>query len=129
MIQHLPIFHRALDIYALSFAEHGAPIQNVVKVKNAGSERTREKMDFVVCLKEVFYPFEDRSLQLAEWLELQKLLGANKVIAFATGEFQHPRVAQVLRLVELNQLVLGPKTKSSFTQWSSIVNILYNQVL
>ena len=65
--------------------------------------------DFVVCLKEVFLPFQDQSVQLAEWLELQRLLGASKVMVFVTGDVQHPNVSKVLRFV----LIIGANNKKA----------------
>jgi hypothetical protein len=97
MIYLIVLFCSIIDIYAVTFTEDDSPIRNVVKVKNVPNGAPFEKKDFVVCLKEVYLPFDDKSVQLAEWLELLRLLGASEVVVYATGDFQHPNVTKVLR--------------------------------
>jgi hypothetical protein len=66
----------------------------LVKVKRP--ERPEVKGDFGVCLKDVFTTLTDSSKYFVQWLEMQRLLGATKVMVFVT-EPPHPNVDRVLK--------------------------------
>lgn len=40
---------------------------------------------------------EDAALKLVEWIEIQRALGVNKIVAYITGREQHPNVVRVMR--------------------------------
>ena len=65
-------------------------------IKVQQPKQVKEKKDFVICLKEIFLPYDDKSLQLSEWLEIYRLLGVDKAIIYTTGK-QHPNMSKELR--------------------------------
>lgn len=70
--------------------------RNLINVTSPNIGRSSLK-DFVVCLKPLNFQ-EDISLRLLEWLELQFLLGADKVFVYVYRV--HPRTWKVLKYYE-----------------------------
>ncbi|CAG0921358.1 unnamed protein product [Notodromas monacha] len=98
-------------------------VSNLLKLGNLENSMASKKK-FVVCLKEIFLPFEDNSLILAEWLEFMKIFGADKVVAFSTGDLQHSNVTEVMKyeyavLLDMDELIL-PKDPTVKT-WSELL--------
>ncbi|XP_070075361.1 uncharacterized protein [Drosophila takahashii] len=68
---------------------------------------------FVVCVKAMDFPYEDKSWRLIEWLELMRLLGAHKVVLYDAQ--MHPNMTRVVKdylvtspgFVELRPMSLG----------------------
>lgn len=87
---------------ANSLSEGNAPINNHFNI------RETIKKDFVVCVKAIDYP-NDVSERLVEWIELQLLLGADKVAFYLFHV--HPNVTRVLdHYARRNQVELNPLT-------------------
>ncbi|XP_044260704.1 uncharacterized protein LOC123008768 [Tribolium madens] len=65
------------------------------------------KKNFVVCVKGLFFPFDDKSQRLVEWIELLWLLGAEKIHFY---EFSvHPNIKKLLNYYEnLGKVVVTP---------------------
>ncbi|KAJ3651683.1 hypothetical protein Zmor_017707 [Zophobas morio] len=64
---------------------------NNVKIYNPDY---KEKKNFVVCVKGMSFPYDDHSVRLTEWIELLRILGAEKVNFY---EFNvHPNTQRVL---------------------------------
>ncbi|XP_033169718.1 uncharacterized protein LOC117147067 [Drosophila mauritiana] len=68
---------------------------------------------FVVCVKAMDFPYEDKSWRLIEWLELMRLLGAHKVVLYDAQ--MHSNMTRVIKdylvtspgFVELRRMSLG----------------------
>ncbi|XP_017086730.1 uncharacterized protein LOC108118503 [Drosophila eugracilis] len=84
--------------------------------KNPGkptANTTSTDPKFVVCVKAMDFPYEDKSWRLIEWLELLRLLGANKVVLYDAQ--MHPNMTRVVKdylvtspgFVELRPMSLG----------------------
>ncbi|KAJ3651686.1 hypothetical protein Zmor_017708 [Zophobas morio] len=57
----------------------GDPCDNATNNVKIFSTRVSTKKNFVVCVKGLSFPFEDKSARLAEWIELLNILGAEKI--------------------------------------------------
>lgn len=52
----------------------------LTKQEIEGKMTSNNKLAF--CVKGLFYPFKDHSIQLMEWLEISKQLGVDKVFIY-----------------------------------------------
>ncbi|KAH8306823.1 hypothetical protein KR018_003782, partial [Drosophila ironensis] len=78
-------------------------------------EKQRKDPDprFVICVKAMDFPYEDKSWRLIEWLELMRLLGAHKVVLYDAQ--MHPNMSRVVQdyrrtspdFLELRPMSLG----------------------
>uniref|UniRef100_A0A1I8PEY1 Glycosyltransferase family 92 protein n=1 Tax=Stomoxys calcitrans TaxID=35570 RepID=A0A1I8PEY1_STOCA len=77
---------------------------NMLKViyRKPASNST-EKIPFAVCVKGLDFPYADISNRLAEWLEMQRLLGAHKVYMYNIAI--HPNVKKLLDYYEAEGFV------------------------
>lgn len=81
-------------------------ISNNLRVIN---ERPPVKEKFAVCVKGLDFATQDLSVRLVEWLELLKILGANKVFLYELEI--HPNISKVLdHYVESGLVKLTPIT-------------------
>ncbi|EDV32659.2 uncharacterized protein Dana_GF22030 [Drosophila ananassae] len=77
------------------------------------TEKASKDPRFMVCVKTMDFPYEDKSWRLIEWLELMRLLGASKVVLY-DGQM-HPNMTRVVKdyvtnspgFVELRPMSLG----------------------
>ncbi|XP_037933200.1 uncharacterized protein LOC119668933 [Teleopsis dalmanni] len=67
---------------------------NNLKISYELPEKPKTKSGFAVCVKALMYPFEDLSARIVEWLELLRLLGADKIIMYKYKT--HKNVTKVL---------------------------------
>ncbi|XP_017850064.1 uncharacterized protein LOC108605009 [Drosophila busckii] len=84
------------------------------------------KPRFMVCVKALNYPYSDLSWRLIEWLELLRLLGADKVVFYEAQ--MHANMSKVIEhysqqagYVELRPLSLGrgePHAAPNFHYWA-----------
>lgn len=58
-------------------------------------DRPEEKRDFAVCVKGMDFLHVDLSVRLVEWIELLKLLGADKIFIYELHV--HPNMSKVLK--------------------------------
>ncbi|XP_036338564.1 uncharacterized protein LOC118748296 [Rhagoletis pomonella] len=84
---------------------------NMLRVLYEHPAANETQHGFAVCVKGLDYLYDDMGPRLVEWLELQRLLGARKVITYKL--VLHPNLARVLQhyvaegFVELLPLSLG----------------------
>ncbi|XP_075156581.1 uncharacterized protein LOC142229893 [Haematobia irritans] len=76
---------------------------NILKVIYEKPPEGEEKLPFAVCVKGLDFPYADISNRLAEWLELQRLLGAEKVYMYDIAV--HPNVKKLLTYYETEGFV------------------------
>jgi len=68
-----------------------------------------KKTDFAVCVKGLDLLHEDLSVRLVEWIELVRILGANKIFFYEF--YVHPNISKVLRYYEeLGMVSVTPLT-------------------
>ncbi|XP_012154624.1 uncharacterized protein LOC101456259 [Ceratitis capitata] len=88
-----------------------ATATNLVRIYNERPSGNATKQRFAVCVKGLDYPYADLGPRLVEWLEMQRLLGASKVITYRLSV--HPNLEQVLQhyieegFLEVHPLSLG----------------------
>ncbi|XP_037726100.1 uncharacterized protein LOC119557420 [Drosophila subpulchrella] len=89
----------------------GGPLGNITTSSSSSASSSDPK--FVVCVKAMDFPYEDKSWRLIEWLELMRLLGAQKVVLYDAP--MHANMTRVVRdylitspgFVELRPMSLG----------------------
>ncbi|EFA05387.1 uncharacterized protein LOC659249 [Tribolium castaneum] len=59
---------------------------------------SKRRKNFLVCVKGLFYPFEDKTHRLVEWIELLGLLGVEKIHFFELNV--HPNTKKLLSYYE-----------------------------
>ncbi|EDX00865.1 uncharacterized protein LOC6523884 [Drosophila yakuba] len=87
--------------------------ESVVNASSSSSATSSTDPKFVVCVKAMDFPYEDKSWRLIEWLELMRLLGAQKVVLYDAQ--MHPNMTRVVKdylvtspgFVELRPMSLG----------------------
>jgi hypothetical protein len=84
---------------------------NLLKVIYSAANEVK-KNRFAVCVKGMYFPHEDLSARMIEWVELLTILGAEKIFLY---EFHvHPNVTKVLQYyVEEGKVDLTPLTLPS----------------
>ncbi|XP_054279522.1 uncharacterized protein LOC128997811 [Macrosteles quadrilineatus] len=61
-------------------------------------KKPEKKKDFAVCVKGLDFPYQDVSVRLIEWIELLKVLGADKIIFY---QYQvHQNISKVLKFYQ-----------------------------
>lgn len=84
---------------AVSVAEHICDTpSNILNVVYGKPPESAAKLPFAVCVKGLDFPYIDISARLAEWLEIQRLLGAHKVYMYDIAI--HPNVRKVLNFYQ-----------------------------
>nr|XP_014092023.2 uncharacterized protein LOC106618700 [Bactrocera oleae]XP_036215412.1 uncharacterized protein LOC106618700 [Bactrocera oleae] len=84
---------------------------NILRVRYERPIGNETQHGFAVCLKGLDYPYADMGPRLVEWLEMQRLLGARKVITYKLA--LHPNLERVLEhyvaegFVEVHPLSMG----------------------
>lgn len=74
------------------------------------NDRPQKKEEFAVCVKGLDFLHEDLSVRLVEWIELLRILGANKIFLYELEI--HPNISKVLEhyqrdgIVELTKITL-----------------------
>ncbi|ALC42627.1 CG12715, partial [Drosophila busckii] len=79
-----PRRYRVPQLVSIVFGEPCAKANNALLVGYEAPQRNRSTR-FAVCVKDLEFPKEDRSDRFVEWLELMRLLGAERVTAYNTG--------------------------------------------
>ncbi len=83
---------------------------SLLSIVNVGRRGSSSGKGFAVCVKGLSFPMRDLSPRLAEWLEVQRALGAKKVFLYSLAV--HPNVRRLIRhytrdgLVDHTQLAL-----------------------
>ncbi|XP_016986396.1 uncharacterized protein LOC108049656 [Drosophila rhopaloa] len=106
-----------------------------VPKKTTSSLSTSPK--FVVCVKAMDFPYEDKSWRLIEWLELMRLLGAHKVVLYDAQ--MHQNMTRVVKdylvtspgFVELRPMSLGrgePHARPHFHHYAMMADS-FNRIL
>lgn len=84
---------------------------NILRVRYERLVGNETQHGFAVCLKGLDYPYVDMGPRLVEWFEMQRLLGARKVIAYKLA--LHPNLERMLEhyvaegFVEIHPLSMG----------------------
>ncbi|XP_054088592.1 uncharacterized protein LOC105208718 isoform X2 [Zeugodacus cucurbitae] len=84
---------------------------NILRVRYERPTGNETQLGFAVCVKGLDYPYADMGPRLVEWLEMQRLLGARKVITYKLA--LHPNLERVLEhyvaegFVEVHPLSMG----------------------
>ncbi|XP_037934451.1 uncharacterized protein LOC119668854 [Teleopsis dalmanni] len=82
---------------------------NNVKVVFEDLQDNETQGNFTICVKNSYFPHEDMSARLVEWLELMRIMGAEKI--FLYNMQLHPNMSKVLNYYEETGLVrLSPFT-------------------
>ncbi|XP_030567530.1 uncharacterized protein LOC115767404 [Drosophila novamexicana] len=76
--------HRVPQLVSLVFGDRCARPCNALRVHYEAPQRRRATR-FGVCVKDLQFPTVDMSERFVEWLELMRLLGAERVIAYDLG--------------------------------------------
>ena len=71
---------------------------NLRVIYNKLPEDETDKKEFAVCVKGLDFPNDDLSVRLIEWIELLKILGADKIFFYNLEV--HPNVTKVLNYYE-----------------------------
>ncbi|RWS06997.1 uncharacterized protein B4U79_09461 [Dinothrombium tinctorium] len=87
-------FELRYKVNSISISSHECKKpETLLSVSNVKNASDKKRKDFVVCVKAIDFE-EDISKRLVEWIELQTILGANKISFYL---FQtHPNVSKVL---------------------------------
>ncbi|XP_017054563.1 uncharacterized protein LOC108097043 [Drosophila ficusphila] len=104
---------------------------------NATSSSKSTDPKFVICVKAMDFPYEDKSWRLIEWLELMRLLGAHKVVMYDAQ--MHPNMTRVINdylttspgFVELRPMSLGrgePHARPHFQHYAMMADG-FNRIL
>ncbi|XP_017871462.1 PREDICTED: uncharacterized protein LOC108619405 [Drosophila arizonae] len=95
-----PRRHRVPQLVSLVFGDRCARASNALYVYYRAPER-RRSLRFGVCVKDLQFPDEDMSERFVEWLEMVRLLGAERVTAYYLGgNTLHPNTIRTLRHYE-----------------------------
>lgn len=92
---------RIPQLVALVFDDRCNVALNAVKVVQPPSSQDEERMRSDgrlrtgICVKYLSFPDEDISLRMVEWMEMMKILGASRVIAYDIGKL-HPNTSRTL---------------------------------
>ncbi|KAH8419776.1 hypothetical protein KR009_002464, partial [Drosophila setifemur] len=92
---------------------NSSTFSNSTSSSSSNSSSSANDPRFVVCVKALDFPYEDKSWRLIEWLELMRLLGAHKVVLYDAQ--MHPNMTRVIQdylqtspgFVELRPMSLG----------------------
>jgi hypothetical protein len=71
---------------------------NVLSVTYNKLDETDKENDFAVCVKMLDFPYSDESVRAVEWIELVRLLGANKIFLYTLHV--HKNMTKVFRYYE-----------------------------
>ena len=74
------------------------PTNNLRVIYNKLPEDETDKKEFAVCVKGLDFPNDDLSVRLIEWIELLRILGADKIFFYNLEV--HPNVTKVLNYYE-----------------------------
>ncbi|KAH8338073.1 hypothetical protein KR059_004914, partial [Drosophila kikkawai] len=88
---------------------NGTNFSSSTESTSSSAEQPTKDPRFIVCVKAMDFPYEDKSWRLIEWLELMRLLGASKVWLYDAQ--MHPNMTRVLKdypgFVEVRAMSLG----------------------
>ena len=74
------------------------PTNNLRVIYNKLPEDETDRKEFAVCVKGLDFPNDDLSVRLIEWIELLRILGADKIFFYNLEV--HPNVTKVLNYYE-----------------------------
>ncbi|KAM8720636.1 hypothetical protein ACLKA7_006645 [Drosophila subpalustris] len=83
-LQGSPRSYRVPQLVSLVFTDRCARATNALRVVYEAPQRSRATR-FAVCVKDLQFPGRDMSERWMEWLELMRLLGAERVTAYDLG--------------------------------------------
>lgn len=91
---------RVPQLVSVVFEDRCARASNALRVYYKAPER-RRSLRFGVCVKDLQFPDADMSERFVEWLEMVRLLGAERVTAYYLGgNTLHPNTIRTLRHYE-----------------------------